>query len=786
MKLTISWLKEWVDTQLNARDLALKLTMAGLEVDALSPVCADFKGVVVGKVICCTQHKNADKLQVCQVDIGSDNPQQIICAAPNVRAGLTVAVAKVRAKLPTITIKKLTLRGVVSAGMLCSAAELGLATDLFGSEGILELPAELVAGQDLREVLNLDDEILSLDITPNRGDCFSVLGVAREVAVCENLPLLVPKINDSPTINEQKNIHLKQPQACPRYLSQIIKGVDNTVKTPRWIVERLVYAGQKSHSLVVDITNYVLLELGQPLHAFDLAKVKGDLSVDFSQGGESLILLGGQNITLDKKTLLIKDEHSILAIAGIMGGWDSATTESTQNILLESAFFDPVFTASVARNYNLCTESSLRFERGVDFNGQQFAIKRATQLIINIAGGQAGPIVEVASKANLPKLPTICLCKNSISRILGFELKSAWIVQQFNKLLFTIKEIKGDNFYITPASFRFDISIERDLIEELARLYGYDKLPTQALTYQSNISTNHSLGTDYFSQQLIHRGYTEVISYSFISTHWHQRLYQQYQPLTLANPISNEMSVMRTGLLAGLLQTLINNRRYGQKNVKIFEAGLCFFGLEVEQQQPKIAGVIAGDCYDLQWADKTRPVDFYDIKSDVELLLSMSATPYEFVPTTTAILHSNQGADIVLNGDKIGFVGALSPIIEADLSLHNIFVFEVALSAISQKKDIKYKPFLVQQSVSRDISILIDKSISYNTIKSTILALKQPFLIDFNVFDVYTEGAITKGNKSLSLNLVYQADKTLVDKEIDTLVFEVVRTLSTVHRAVLR
>lgn len=783
MKLTRSWLNDYINTPTTNQVLADKLTMAGLEVDAITPVCNQFTQVFVGKIVACDKHKNADKLKICQVNIGKQDNLQIICGAKNARIDLMVAVATIGAELAEFSIKKAKLRGVESFGMLCSASELGLNTDIFGNEGILELDEQSILGCDIQKALKLDDDIIELDITPNRGDCFSVLGVAREIAINENLTIQQFTAREAtPLIQDTKNIHIQQTAACPRYLTRIIKGVDNTIPTPIWMRERLIYAGQKTHSLLVDITNYVLLELGQPLHAFDLTKIQGDISVDYSQGGEAINLLDGSQIELEANTLLIKDEHSILAIAGVMGGLESATTDKTTDILLESAFFDPVMIAGKARLYGLHTESSLRFERGVDFKGQQQAIQRATELIIQIAGGEVAPIVEKVSENELPKLVCIDLAYQSIKKQLGLELEVNWIEQQFKQLGFQIDAIDDKGMQITPPSFRFDIKLEVDLIEELARLYGYDKLPTELLVHHTNIKPQANQGIDLISGELVAKGYSEVINYSFISPKWHEQLYAKHKPLYLANPISLQMSIMRTGLLAGLLQTMINNQRYGQKEMRIFEVGLCFTGLDKHYQIQKIGGLISGN-HPSHFSEPEKAVDFYDIKAIVLSLLNLNRTQFTLVNSQNSNLHPHQGADILIDDKKVGFFGALSPIIESKLQINKTFFFELDLSSILDKHIAIYQAFSTFQSMNRDISILIDEHLNFGKIRQSILALGQKFLIDLMVFDVYTDTSLEKGKKSLSLRLTYQGDRTMVDDEVDTLVKEVVQMLCDTYQA---
>nr|MCS5592628.1 phenylalanine--tRNA ligase subunit beta [Gammaproteobacteria bacterium] len=563
MNISTSWLREWISPKVTDEVLAEQLTMAGLEVDGIESVAPAFDKVVVGHVVSCEKHPDADKLNLCQVDVGEDNNLQIICGASNVRADLKVIVATVGAKLPGgLKIKKAKLRGVESFGMICSESELGMADS---SDGISELENDAPIGQNIREYLDLDDNIIELDITPNRGDCFSVLGVAREVSANYNMAFKLPNISVIAQGESSIETSVSNTQACPKYLTRAINGIDNTVKTPKWMADKLTRSGQQVHSPVVDITNYVLLELGQPMHAFDLEKINGAIEVRNAKAGETIELLNESSIKLNDNTLIIADDNSPLAIAGVMGGMGSSTQDDSTQILLESAFFEPVSIAGKARNYGLHTESSLRFERGVDFNITEVAMDRATQLIIDICGGEASDIDSCIDESTLPALNPITITQAKIQKILGFELDSNWIEEKFTNLDFEISNKSADSWTIIPPSFRFDIRIPADLIEELARLYGYDKLPVQKLSLDANINAISEASIDKYdiAQSLVSRGYQEVITYSFVSEKYQNLIDPEAKKITLSNPISADMSTMRSSLWAGLLQTVESNQRRG-------------------------------------------------------------------------------------------------------------------------------------------------------------------------------------------------------------------------------
>jgi phenylalanyl-tRNA synthetase beta chain len=783
MKVLTSWLREFANPQVSDEELAETLTMAGLEVDGISTIAPDFNSVVVGLVESCEKHPDADKLNLCQVNVETE-VLQIICGAKNVRKGLKVCVAKSGAVLPgNFKIKKAKLRGVESNGMICSESEIGLADK---SEGIMELDESLQIGANIREALNLDDKIIELDITPNRGDCFSMLGVAREVCASYGLNIDYSKHYDfnniiKPSGKSSVSVSVEAKKHCPKYLTRTISGIDNTKQTPKWLADILTRSGQSLHSPVVDITNFVLLEFGQPLHAFDKNSID-ELNVRLSKQGEKITLLNEQEVELKAETLIIASSKNPVAIAGVMGGMDSSTTPKSTEIVLEAAFFDNVLMAGVARNYGLHTESSLRFERGVDYNLPEMAIDRATELVIEICGGEPSEIISSISESDLPKQNEINIKYSKISKILGFEMDKNWILEKFQSLNFEIIKNTTDEITIKAPSYRFDINIEADLIEELARLYGYDKLPTAKLSLESNLQKATQVNKYDLKNILTARNYNEVITYSFISEKMFDLSKQATDKKTqLLNPISKDMSIMRTSIIAGLLKTASDNLNRGQNDLRIFETGLCFNGLDSHEQVEKIAGLITGKTNN--GFNKNKEFDFFDLKADLLSIVGVDKN-IKFTPCENNLLQKGQSADVLIDGEKCGIIGALSPKITKELSLNKSFVFEIDLSKILIKNNIKYQQFSIYQSSSRDISMLFDKKISYDEIITSINSLKQKNLIEIKLVDVWNGDDIENDKHSLTISLSYQAqDKTLTDEEIDNPVKKIVKLLTKEYNA---
>ena len=787
MNISTRWLREWVNPDVSDLKLSEKLTMAGLEVDRIAPVAPPFEGLVVGHVVSCGKHPNADKLSLCEVDIGAGENLQIICGALNVRQDLKVAVATVGSVLPNkLKIKRAKLRGVESNGMLCSESEIGISDS---HEGIIELDSKAKIGDDVREVLDLDDQIIELDITPNRGDCFSVLGVAREA--CVNYNLSLPALNYKADQKGSRSFKssVSNPKECPKYLTRVIEGVDNNASTPEWMAQKLLRASQQLHSPIVDITNYVLLELGQPMHAFDLSKINGKINVRSAKKNEELELLNGQNVNLSEDTLVIADEKSAIAIAGVIGGMGTSTLENSTEILLEAAFFEPVALSGIARSYGLHTEASLRFERGVDFNITHQAMERASELILEICGGTASEINENLDTKSLPKLELIEISIEKISNVLGFNLDPLWVESKFKFLDFDYKKNKDNSWTIIPPSFRFDIRIPADIIEELARLYGYDKIPVQRLSVDTNMSNaaQTKISSNDLSNALVNRGYQEVITYSFISNEMHDLVDSDSKKILLQNPISDDMAVMRSSLWPGLIDTAKSNIRRGHHNSRFFELGLCFSGTEVESQVQKIAGIISGNRFNSQWAGADREVDFFDAKSDVEALLNQCKKDFTFEVAEHPALQMGQTAKIMKEKNHVGWVGALSPKLQKKLSMPNAFLFELTQSEIEQGETPSYESFSSFQASQRDIAIVVSKEISSDELIHSIQSLKQNDLIDVNLFDVYEGEHIEQGSKSVALNLTYQSKEvTLTDEQLAEKVSKIVGHLESKFSAKLR
>jgi len=798
MKFSEQWLREWVNPAVTTQQLAHQLTMAGLEVEAIEPVAGEFDKVVVGQVTQLEKHPDADKLHVCRVDIGDSQVLQIVCGARNVAQGGKYPVALIGAQLPNdLVIKKTKLRGVESSGMLCSAKELGIAEQ---ADGLLSLPDTAQVGKTVRELLQLDDHSIELSLTPNRGDCLSVIGVAREVGVLNKIPMQHVAMDPvSAQSSDVFPIEISARQECPRYVGRVIRNIDSKAKSPLWLQERLRRSGLRSISPVVDVTNYVLLELGQPMHGFDLDKLHGGIQVRLSQQNESITVLDGQTITLQPGSLVIADRRQPQALAGIMGGQASAVSDTTRHIFLESAYFSPSAIAGKARQYGLHTDSSHRFERGVDPGMQVRAIERATALLLDIVGGIAGPVIEQSHKDALPQRPTIMLRYARLQQLLGTEVPKTTCNDILYRLeMEHVEQAKG--WSVTPPSFRFDIEREEDLIEEIARIYGYNNIPTlpvAAPTTMLPVDESH-IKLERIQDCLMERGYQEAITYSFVDPKLHRSLFPETSAIPLSNPISSDMAEMRVSLWPGLVQALAYNLNRQQSQVRLFETGLRFNGaLSTVHQEPMLAGICSGSAMTLQWGEKTRNVDFFDVKSDVEAILALTgnADGIMFVADKHPALHPGQTAKIIrqiqLNQndadnkseemEEIGWMGALHPAVVNQLDLaQSAFVFELKLNAVLQRKIPHFEEIPKYPSIKRDLAIVVDAAISAQTVSDCIRRISTVNLTNLKLFDVYQGKGIDPGSKSLAYSLTLQDNnRTLTDADVDLMIDEI---LSSLHR----
>ncbi|UVM20142.1 phenylalanine--tRNA ligase subunit beta [Pseudomonas wadenswilerensis] len=772
MKFSEKWLRGWVNPQVSRDDLVARLSMAGLEVDSVTPAAGQFSGIIVGEVLSTEQHPDADKLRVCQVSNGSET-FQVVCGAPNVRPGLKIPFAMIGAELPgDFKIKKAKLRGVESNGMLCSAAELQISEE---NDGLLELAADAPVGEDIRVYLDLDDASIEIGLTPNRGDCLSVAGLARDVGALYDVAVTRPQVPAVAAAHDEvRPVEVLAPAACPRYLGRVIRNVDLTKPTPLWMVERLRRSDVRSIDAAVDITNYVMLELGQPMHAFDLAEINGGIRVRMAEEGEKLVLLDGQEVTLRPDTLVIADHSRALAIAGVMGGEHSGVAAGTRDIFLESAFFEPISVAGKARSYGLHTDASHRYERGVDSQLAREAIERATGLLLEIVGGEAGPVIDVTSEAHLPKVAPVTLRAERLTQMLGMEMASADVEQLLNGL--GLKTTAGEGqWQVEVPSHRFDISLEVDLIEELARLYGYNRLPVRypqaRLAPQAKAEARGELPA--LRRLLVARGYQEAITYSFIDPKLFELFSPGVEPLLLANPISSDMAAMRASLWPGLVKSLQHNLNRQQDRVRMFESGLRFVGqLGDLKQQPMLAGVVCGSRLPEGWANGRDSIDFFDVKADVEALLGFSGSlaEFSFVPGKHPALHPGQTARIERDGREVGYLGAIHPELAKTLGLDRpVYVFELVLGEVADGRLPKFSELSKFPEVRRDLALVAGRDVASSSVLEVIRDNAGEWLTDLRLFDVYQGKGIDPDRKSLAVGLTWQhPSRTLNDEEVNT------------------
>ena len=811
MKFSENWLRTWVNPALSSDELEHALTMAGLEVEGLEAVAPAFNNVVVAEVLEVVKHPNADRLNVCQVNVGEGQPLTIVCGAANVAVGAKVPCARIGAVLPgDFAIKQAKVRNVESFGMLCSEKELGLADE---SQGLWLLPADAPVGKTLREYLELDDRLFTLKLTPNRSDCSGMVGIAREVAALTGSPLKQLDIQTQPVaLSEQLPVNVVDAQACPLYCGRLVRGVNSAATTPAWMLRRLERSGLRGISAVVDITNYVMLEMGQPLHAFDLAKLSGGITVRRAHNGEELTLLNEQTVKLDGEVLVIADDTRVLALAGIMGGQGSGVEITTNDVFLESAFFHPDAIAGKARRFGLATDSSFRFERGVDFAATRLALERATQLLLEICGGSAGPISE--ARGELPKRSAIALRRSRVLRVLGIELSNAQIAALLQRLQFeftansplpnplpmpspqsspasgrggererqssipagegaiaaSTRHLLDDDYRVIPPSFRFDLSIEADLIEELARLHGYDNIPALApqamLTMLPYSESQHPLA--HLQQILVARDYQEIVSYAFVDEQTERELCGNNQAVALQNPIASNLAVMRSSLIGGLIGALRYNLNRKQARVRLFEVGACFAkAQDGYMQSQRLSGLVYGAALPEQWGVTASPVDFYDVKADVEALFAPQTL--RFVPATHPALHPGRSAQIYCGEQMAGWIGELHPRWQQQYDMAQAPIwFEVELDALTRAKVPHMSEIAKSLPTRRDLAVLVDEAVAVQTLLDAIQEAAVPHVQEIALFDVYCGKGVEQGKKSLAFRVLLQdTKKTLMDSEIE-------------------
>jgi len=791
MKISENWLRTWVNPAIDSEKLSDQLTMLGLEVDDLSPAAKPFTGVVVGEVLTVEQHPDADRLRVTTVNIGSGEPLQIVCGAPNVRAGMKAPVATIGAVLPgDFKIKKGKLRGVESQGMLCGASEIDLEDKI---DGLLELPVDAPVGVNIREYLDLDDNVIDISITPNRGDCFSIRGIAREIGVINQLPVTAPDIQEvAASIADEKKVVVST-EGCPRYLGRVIKNVNTKAATPEWMERALARSGIRQHSILVDITNYVLMELGQPLHAFDAAKVQGSVQVRQATAGEKLVLLNEQEVELQDDVMVIADDEKALAIAGIMGGLSSSVTDETTEIFLESAFFAPLHIAGRARRFGLHTDASQRYERGVDFELPLIAMHRASQLISELAGGEFGPITVAENAAVLPTRDAIELKQAQVDQLLGYSVDSDFITDALTRLGCEVAVKAQGQWSVVPPSHRYDMAIYQDLIEEVARIHGFDNIQislpvidTKLAKYQDQFEVAQ------LRQTLVTLGYQEAISFSFADLKLEKQLNAAVNPLALANPISSDLAVMRSTLLSSLIPCVQYNINRQQSRVRFFELGLRFdyqnaASIHDLKQIPTLAMIAVGAKTAESWHGKPQVMDFFDLKGEVEELLAAGRVQVEYVRSERSWLHPGQSAEILVNGQSIGYLGRLHPSLENELDLGTTWVAELDQQAVLQTYVSNFTELSRFPSVRRDIALLISDKINVSEIQQLIEQTGGELLHSTWLFDVYTGQGVEAGKRSLAFALLWQhPTRTLEDAEIKSGMDNILQVLENTYQATLR
>ncbi|MGB5410514.1 MAG: phenylalanine--tRNA ligase subunit beta [Woeseiaceae bacterium] len=791
MKIAESWLREWVDPDLDTDALSHQLTMLGLEVDDLRLEGQGIEDVLIAKVVECAKHPDADRLSVCKVSDGSDELIDIVCGAPNVRVGLKTPLAKPGVKLPNgLKLRKSKIRGVVSNGMLCSAVELGLGDE---SDGIMELPEDAPLGTPLNDYLHLPDAVIDVDLTPNRGDCFSILGIARDVAALTGASLKAAHFDvPAATIDDVYPVELVEPAGCPRFAGRVVRGVNLKARSPLWMVERLRRAGLREIHPVVDVTNYVMLELGQPLHAYDLAKLQGTIRPRLSHKGEKLTLLDEKAIELNEGSMVITDDSGVIGLAGIMGGLSTAVSDSTVDVFFEGAFWPQKFMAGQARSYGMHTDASVRFERGVDPEGQGRAVDRAVELLLSISGGDAGPLDVQSADEHVPQRTAIELRRARLAKLLGVTIADEEVTSILRRLELTVTETEAGWEAVAP-SHRFDIRIEADLIEEVARIHGYDSIPETTAIAETPLAsvTETLIDSDSAAATLVARDYYEAITYAFVDAASNRLFSGVDSEIVLANPISSEMSVMRSSLLPGLVAAAAGNTARQQERVRLFEIGKSFHGtLNEREEVVRIAAVATGNAAPEQWSGKAQSVDFFDIKADVEALLAMAgqSARVSFEAATHVALQPGQCANILRDGSVIGVIGKLHPGVAKAFDIKRaVYVFELdALAAMRSAAPVA-SSVSKYPAIRRDIAVIVDNEVTADELLLTVEQAAPDLIKSVRIFDVYTGTGIEAGRKSVALGLILQeTSRTLTDVDADAAMASAIRKLQDEFAAELR
>ena len=791
MKFSEKWLREWVNPSLDTAELAHRLTMIGHEVDAVEACGEGLDGVIVAEVIAVRKHPDADRLSVCQVSTGDGDAIEVVCGAPNVKQGMKSPFAPAGTKLPNgMKLRRSKIRGVVSNGMLCSAIEIGLGDE---SDGIIELHADAPVGQTLAQYLNLPDNSFDLDLTPNRGDCFSVLGIARDVSAMTSAimkDLVVEPVKAS--VTDEHSVELVLPEGCPRFAARVIRNIDLSARSPVWLIERLRRSGLREIHPVVDITNYVMMELGQPLHAYDRQLLNGPIRPRLARKGEKLTLLDGKEVELLPNTMVITDDSGPIGMAGIMGGLSTAVTMKTTDVFFEAAFWPPDFMAGRARQYGMHTDASLRFERGVDPELQARAIERATELLISISGGQAGPLVDHRVIEHLPKQTTISLRKKRLLQVLGASIEGSRVTQILTDL--GLKTQGNDmGWTVEIPSYRFDIDVEDALVEEVARIYGYDEIPEITAIGEMPLATatESKIDLDLVANTLVARDFQEVITYSFIDEETNTLITGDRSALVLSNPISSEMSVMRGSIWPGLIAAASANAARQQERIRLFEIGKTYHGsVDAPSEVVRVAGLIYGDIVEEQWGAPSQAVDFFDIKGDLMSVLRMAgdASEFDFCVDDRAVLQPGQAAKILRNGKAVGVVGKLHPEVAKKMDLEKgVLLFEID----AEKSFAAHVPAAVTISkypvIRRDIAVVVANEITVANLVKAVESAAPDLVTSVRVFDIYRGPGIEAGLKSVALGLILQeTSRTLTDDDADAAIASVVRKLRQEFAAVLR